>query len=190
MSEIIKRGDIYYADLGEGKGSEQKGYRPVLIIQNNIGNKYSPTVIVAAITSSNDKNNIPTHVPLDSCKYNLPKNSIVLLEQVRTIDKTRLNNKVGRLDNKIMDFIDRSLDISLGLGDARFNESYVYEKLDKIKKLDVLINKYKHKENTDITMQKLERISVMGDIINYCKNFNIDCRIYLEGFTTQEKIAV
>ncbi len=98
---IIKRGEIYYANLSPVIGSEQDGIRPVLIVQNDIGNKYSPTVIVVAITSKT-KSNLPTHIKIDGQKYGLEKNSIILAEQIRTLDKSRLIKKVGKLDDDIM----------------------------------------------------------------------------------------
>lgn len=110
----IIRGDIYFADLSPVVGSEQGGLRPILVIQNNIGNKYSPTIIVAAITSQLSKAKIPTHVELKSSTYNLPKDSVVLLEQIRTIDKKRLNEKVCTLDYKKMKEVDKAILISLG----------------------------------------------------------------------------
>ncbi len=112
----VKRGDIYYADLSPVVGSEQGGVRPVLIVQNDIGNKYSPTVIAAAITSQQDKTNLPTHIRVDADGCGLSKNSIVLLEQVRTIDKQRLKEKMGSLDTGAMDKINRALSVSFGLG--------------------------------------------------------------------------
>jgi len=111
----IKRGDMFYADLSPVRGSEQGGVRPVLIIQNNIGNKYSPTVIVAAITSKINKGKLPTHVELDTGHYKIPKNSVILLEQIRTIDKTRLEEKIGTLDDRTMAKVNRALSISLGI---------------------------------------------------------------------------
>ena len=111
----IKRGDMFYANLSPVKGSEQGGVRPVLIIQNNIGNKYSPTVIVAAITSKINKGKLPTHVELDTTHYKIPKNSVILLEQIRTIDKTRLEEKIGTLDERTMERVNRALAISLGI---------------------------------------------------------------------------
>ena len=99
----VKRGDIYYADLSPVVGSEQGGVRPVLIVQNDIGNKFSPTVIAAAITSQKDKTNLPTHIEVDAGHCGLAKDSIVLLEQVRTIDKRRLREKMGALDGGDMD---------------------------------------------------------------------------------------
>ena len=111
----VKRGDIYYADLSPVVGSEQGGIRPVLIVQNDVGNKHSPTIIVAAITSKQNKAKLPTHVELDSQKYALVKDSVVLLEQLRTIDKTRLKDKVCHLDHQILVKIDKALEISLEL---------------------------------------------------------------------------
>jgi len=113
----IKRGDVFFADLSPVRGSEQGGQRPVLIVQNDIGNKYSPTVIVAAITAKIAKAKLPTHVEVEASTVGLIKDSVVLLEQVRTIDKTRLIQKLGHLDSKIMIRVDRALIISLGLSD-------------------------------------------------------------------------
>ena len=118
MPMIIKRGDIYYADLSPVIGSEQGGIRPVLIIQNDVGNKYSPTVIAAAITSQQDKTNLPTHIKVEAADCGLSKDSIVLLEQVRTIDKKRLREKMGTLDVKAMGQIDKALSVSFGLGNG------------------------------------------------------------------------
>ena len=119
---LIRRGDIFYADLRPVVGSEQGGVRPVLIIQNDVGNRHSPTVICAAITSQMNKAKLPvhtwcslTHVELDCTKYALVKDSVVLLEQLRTIDKTRLKDKVCHLDNQILIKIDKALEISLEL---------------------------------------------------------------------------
>ena len=111
----MKRGDVYYADLRPVVGSEQGGIRPVLIIQNDVGNKHSPTVICAAITSQIHKAKLPTHVELNCSEYDLAKDSVVLLEQLRTIDKKRLKDKVCHLDNQILDKIDKALGISLEL---------------------------------------------------------------------------
>lgn len=112
---VIRRGDIFYADLRPVIGSEQGGVRPVLIIQNDVGNRHSPTVICAAITSQMNKAKLPTHVELDSRKYDLVKDSVVLLEQLRTIDKKRLKDKVCHLDSKILVKIDKALEVSLEL---------------------------------------------------------------------------
>lgn len=111
----IKRGEIYYADLSPVIGSEQGGIRPVLIVQNDVGNKYSPTVIAAAITSQREKSKLPTHIELPALDCGLQKNSIVLLEQIRTIDKKRLKEKMGMLDNTSMTMIDNALSVSFGL---------------------------------------------------------------------------
>ena len=112
---MILRGDIYYADLRPVVGSEQGGIRPVLIVQNDIGNRHSPTVICAAITSQMHKAKLPTHVALDSDKYDLAKDSVVLLEQLRTIDKKRLKEKIGRIDDKLIEKVNTALMISFGL---------------------------------------------------------------------------
>ena len=111
----IKRGEIYYADLSPVIGSEQGGIRPVLIIQNDVGNKYSPTVIAAAITSQKDKTKLPTHITVGAENCGLSKDSIVLLEQVRTIDKKRLKEKMGSLDSDAMNKVDKALTVSFGL---------------------------------------------------------------------------
>lgn len=114
----IRRGDIYYADLSPVVGSEQGGVRPVLIVQNDVGNRFSPTVIAAAITSQRAKANLPTHIMLHSQNTGLSKDSVVLLEQVRTIDKHRLKERMGRVDPVSMTQIDQALSISFGLSDA------------------------------------------------------------------------
>lgn len=112
---MIRRGDIYYADLRPVIGSEQGGVRPVLIIQNDMGNKHSPTVICAAITSKMNKAKLPTHIELDMKKYGIVKDSVILLEQIRTIDKSRLKERVCHLDDEILQDINRALCISLAL---------------------------------------------------------------------------
>ena len=113
---IVKRGDIYYADLSPVVGSEQGGIRPVLVIQNDIGNKYSPTVIAAAITSQINKAKMPTHIELAAKDYGLNKDYVILLEQIRTIDKRRLREKIGRIDDGLMASVNNALSISFGLG--------------------------------------------------------------------------
>lgn len=111
----VKRGEIYYADLSPVVGSEQGGLRPVLIVQNDVGNKFSPTVIAAAITSQKEKSRLPTHIELEiGC--GLAKDSVVLLEQIRTIDKKRLKEKMGRVDDSSMSQINQALSVSFGLG--------------------------------------------------------------------------
>ena len=111
----IKRGDIFYADLSPVIGSEQGGIRPVIIIQNDVGNRHSPTVICAAITSKMNKAKLPTHVELDASKYQLVKNSVILLEQIRTIDKQRLKDFICHVDKRMMARIDEALLVSLEL---------------------------------------------------------------------------
>lgn len=111
----IRRGDIYYADLSPVVGSEQGGVRPVLIVQNDTGNKYSPTVIAAAITSQINKARLPTHIELSAMEFGLSKNSVILLEQVRTIDKTRLKEKMGHLDEGLMAKVNEAISVSFGL---------------------------------------------------------------------------
>lgn len=112
---IIRRGDIYYADLRPVVGSEQGGIRPVLIIQNDVGNKHSPTVICAAITSRMNKAKLPTHVELDTKKCDMIKDSVILLEQLRTIDKQRLKEKICHIDQELLDEVDCALKVSLEL---------------------------------------------------------------------------
>ena len=111
----IKKGDLYFADLSPVTGSEQGGVRPVLVVQNDVGNKYSPTIIVAAITSKRNKADLPTHVAIDADGNGLSKNSIVLMEQLRTIDKRRLKDKVCHLDDAMLDKVNHALEISLEL---------------------------------------------------------------------------
>jgi mRNA interferase MazF len=111
----IKRGDIYYADLSPVVGSEQGGVRPVLIVQNDVGNKYSPTVIAAAITSQINKAKMPTHIEINAEDYGLTKDSVILLEQVRTIDKKRLRERIGHLNEGLMDKVNDAIEISFGL---------------------------------------------------------------------------
>ena len=113
----VKRGEIYYADLSPVVGSEQGGIRPVLIVQNDIGNRYSPTVIAAAITSQKEKTHLPTHIEVKSRDCGLTRDSIVLLEQIRTLDKKRLREKMGRLSDNSMTEINDALKVSFGLGD-------------------------------------------------------------------------
>ena len=114
---IVKRGDIFYADLSPVIGSEQGGIRPVLVVQNDVGNKYSPTIIVAAITSQINKAKLPTHLEISALEYGLTKDSVVLLEQIRTIDKRRLREKIGHFDEEMMNKVNDALMISFGLID-------------------------------------------------------------------------
>ncbi len=110
----IKRGELYYADLSPVVGSEQGGIRPVLVVQNDVGNKYSPTVIAAAVTSKINKAKLPTHIELSSNSYGLQKDSVILLEQIRTLDKRRLKERIGELNESTMTRVDKAILISLG----------------------------------------------------------------------------
>ena len=112
---IVKKGDLYFADLSPVIGSEQGGVRPVLVVQNNVGNKYSPTKIVAAVTSQKHKAQLPTHVSIDAAGNGLSKNSVVLLEQLRTIDKSRLRERIGTLNQELMPDVNEALGVSLGI---------------------------------------------------------------------------
>ena len=114
MNTVVRRGDIYYADLSPVVGSEQGGLRPVLIIQNDIGNRYSPTVIAAAITSRMSKTHLPTHIDIYADQVGLAKDSVILLEQIRTLDKRRLKERIGELPSDTMSKVDRAILISLG----------------------------------------------------------------------------
>ena len=114
----VKRGELYYADLSPVVGSEQGGIRPVLVVQNDVGNKYSPTIIAAAVTSKINKAKLPTHISLPADKYGLNKDSVVLLEQIRTLDKKRLKEKIGELPISMMTKVNEALLISLGFYDT------------------------------------------------------------------------
>ena len=112
---IVRRGEIYYADLSPVVGSEQGGMRPVLIVQNDVGDRYSPTVIAAAITSQQNKAKLPTHIEISAKAVGLSRNSVVLLEQIRTLDKRRLKEKMGTLDTQLMQRVDDAIAVSFGL---------------------------------------------------------------------------
>ena len=111
----VKRGEVFYADLSPVVGSEQGGVRPVLIVQNDVGNRHSPTVIAAAITSKQDKTNLPTHIGIKAGTGGLTRDSVVLLEQVRTLDKRRLRERMGRVDSAVMEQVDAAIAVSFGL---------------------------------------------------------------------------
>ena len=117
-SDMIRRGELYYADLSPVVGSEQGGVRPVLVVQNDVGNKYSPTVIAAAVTSKLSKARLPTHIELSAADYGLTKDSVVLLEQIRTLDKRRLKERIGLLGDDVMRRVDMALKISLGFAET------------------------------------------------------------------------
>ncbi len=115
---LIRRGDIFYADLSPVVGSEQGGLRPVLIVQNDVGNKFSPTVIAAAITSQISKTKLPTHIGVYADSYGLAKDSVILLEQIRTLDKQRLKEKMGHLDEAVMEKVNEAISVSFGLSEG------------------------------------------------------------------------
>ncbi len=119
VEPIVKRGEIYYADLSPVVGSEQGGVRPVLIVQNDTGNRHSPTVIAAAITSQTGKAKLPTHIELAAERCGLPKDSVILLEQIRTLDKRRLREYMGKVDSAVMEQVDTAIAVSFGLGRSR-----------------------------------------------------------------------
>ena len=121
MESTVRRGDIFYADLSPVVGSEQGGTRPVLIVQNDTGNRYSPTVIAAAITSQTGKARLPTHISIAGGSVGLSKDSVILLEQIRTIDKRRLREHMGKLDDQHMLLVDEAIAVSFGLQEARYN---------------------------------------------------------------------
>ena len=118
---IVKKGDLYFADLSPVVGSEQGGVRPVLVVQNDVGNKYSPTIIVAAVTLQTSKANLPTHVEFSDTQEGLSKNSVVLLEQLRTIDKQRLKERIGALSDSQLPDVDAALGVSLGIANLPHN---------------------------------------------------------------------
>lgn len=126
----VKRGDIFYADLSPVVGSEQGGLRPVLIVQNDIGNRYSPTVIAAAITSRLDKAKLPTHIDVYAEEFGLAKNSVVLLEQIRTLDKRRLREKMGHLDELLMQKVNNAITISFGLASEQYEHNDISASAD------------------------------------------------------------
>ncbi len=115
---IVKKGDLFFADLSPVVGSEQGGVRPVLVVQNDVGNKYSPTIIVAAVTSQTGKAKLPTHVRLNAAQGGLSKDSVVLLEQLRTIDKQRLKERIGTLNERQIPDVEKALSISLGIANG------------------------------------------------------------------------
>ncbi len=122
-NNLVRRGEIYYADLSTVVGSEQGGMRPVLIVQNDVGNRYSPTVIAAAITSQQNKARLPTHIEIEARTYGLSKNSVVLLEQIRTLDKKRLRERMGCLDRGMMHKVDDAIAVSFGLQNGEVENS-------------------------------------------------------------------
>ena len=185
--KIIKRGDIFMADLGTTVGSEQGGYRPVIVIQNNIGNKYSPTVIVASITSQINKAKLPTHVEL-SKEYGLEKDSVVLLEQIRTLDKRRLKEKVTTVSEKNICEIDKALKISISKEidivdkELELIKKNIGVKVESVKILDIVI--YHHLEKgRDISLiqeDMIERKERILELEAYCKEHGQDIKNYYD----------
>lgn len=159
----VKRGEIYYADLSPVIGSEQGGVRPVLIVQNDIGNKYSPTVIAAAITSQCGKNKLPTHIEIDAKQSGLNKNSIVLLEQMRTIDKSRLKEKTGELSVTLMNYINSAISVSLGLNVVHLSNKvgawFKVPNLPTRKKLLILVSLYDQKKRSITEIEHVSKSS-------------------------------
>lgn len=191
----IKRGDIYYVDFGETKGSEQGGIRPCVIIQNDIGNKFSPTVIVNCITSQIAKAKLPTHVEISS-KSGLKKDSIVLCEQVKTIDKTRLIKYIGRVDGAIMNKIDIANGVSIGLEKPKNNIIRIIEnKLKQIEENEIVIanmtmNGFKNEEIISHFVKGRE--IGLKDLEVFCKENNIDYRRYYKPYNcrVESRLAV
>lgn len=172
---FYNRGDIFYSDLSPTVGSEQGGMRPVVIIQNNTGNKYSPTVIVAAITSQITKAKLPTHVELKAKEYGLIKDSVVLCEQVRTLDKKRLKTKIGHISNEKMNQIDKATEVSVGLKIQQpiiktIDLTYIRDSIDTINEITEEYEIY-HTESAKRIMD-----SCIVRLFKYCKKNNIDAK--------------
>lgn len=199
MSEItkfsrrIRLGDIYYADLGVGRQSIQGGYRPVIVFQNDIGNKYAPIVNVFCITrASNNKPKLPTHVPIGR-EAGLREDSIIMVEQVFTLNKTDLKEYVGRCTEETLQEIWKAIAIQSGKIKPKFDINHVKQLINKIKELDDFINRYKYKYNIDDEI--LEKSLLLAEIMKYCDDYNVDYRNILieNGIITEKqlrKIAV
>lgn len=177
----IKRGDIFWADLGNTGGCEQGGVRPVVILQNNIGNRYSPTVIVAAITSQADKAKLPTHVEISSQEYGLSKDSLILLEQIRTLDKKRLGDYVSTLSIEDMEKVDRALGVSI---EINTKDPIALEKVYEIKGIKKFIQIWLEKSN-DLKAIEEDLLSLKlltRELEEYClmKKINLNYYINLE----------
>ena len=187
ISIEVKRGDLFWIDLGnEGRGCEQRGKRPCVVIQNNIGNRHSPCIIVGVITSKLDKTKLPTHVGIQG--FGLPKNSVVLLEQIKTLDKTRLGEKIGRVDQETLKKIDNAILISMGLSTNNTtkkiekNESEYDER--KVKLMERHINKLKNLEDYTTDPKKKKMYSINVNIFSimtkaYCTLFGKENRCLL-----------
>lgn len=190
----VKRSDIYYANMGSGEGSEQSGIRPVVIIQNDLGNTYSPTVIVATITSQLSKAKLPTHVLIqDYEKYGLNKESVVLLEQLRTIDKKRLLQYVGTLDELMMAKVDRAMSISVDLSKKlpidmikidRYIKNKIKNELDYIHRIESIIA---DTESAIVRRNLLEeRQSYLDNLEEYCKNNGLNYRDFYVKYNKKD----
>lgn len=178
---IVKRGDIFYADLSPVVGSEQGGVRPVLVIQNNIGNKHSPTVMVAAITSQINKAKLPTHIEINAKQYGLPKDSVILLEQVRTIDKKRLTERIGICkDEIIIKKIEKAIRIQTGMMQPKENLNYINSLKKKILDLDLIIKKCKSR-GLNYDDEITEKIFLIAELKIYCDEYCIDYRRFIKN---------
>ena len=187
-NKIVKRGDIYYADLGNNKGSIQSGMRPVVVYQNDVGNKYSTIVNVYSITSKK-KTSMPTHVKIGT-ECGLEKESTVTVEQVFTLNQSDLIEYIGKCTDKVYKEICKAVKIQHGWTDVRFNENYIRERMYKINKLDILIEKYQNTQ-FETLMEKYEKIALMGEIITYCNSFGVNPKNYLQSDNnTYNEIAI
>ena len=182
----FKRGDIFYADFGEGIGSEQGGIRPVIIVQNNTGNRFSPTVIVSPLTSKLLKTKLPTHVMIRASQSGLPKDSIALTEQVRVLDKSRIKSYITSVDRLTLARLNEALEISLGLADN--NDKIAERTANEIKVIDMVIAKCMKLFGNNITAVKdelREREVKMNELETYCRNKRINIDSYYSIEDTQ-----
>lgn len=175
----VKRGDIFWADLGNSGGCEQGGVRPVVILQNNIGNRYSPTVIVAAITSQANKAKLPTHVEISSQEYGLSKDSLILLEQIRTLDKKRIKGYAATLSTTDMEKVDRALGVSI---EINTKDPIALEKVYEIKGIKKFIQIWLERSSDLKTIEKdlLELKLLTKELEDYCLIKKIDINYYID----------
>lgn len=183
VTNLVLRGQIYMADLGIGKGSEQSGLRPVIVVQNDVGNKFSPTVIVATITSRINKAKLPTHVLIDT-ECGLEQTSVALFEQIRTIDKSRLSKYIGKVDENTLDKINKAINISFDLEVKKSNTDKILEnKLSKIDELSIMIDKMLMKTNnkfTDLILDFFEERNLyIEDFKEFAIKNSIDWKAYI-----------
>ena len=179
MNFNFKRGDIFYADFGEGIGSEQGGIRPVVIVQNNVGNKFSPTLIVSPLTSKMTKAKLPTHVMIRVSESGLPKDSVALTEQVRVLDKSRIKSYVNSLPEDILDELDEALEVSVGL--TKRSELKAKQLTSEIKIIDILIEKCMKLFGGNINSIKeelKEREIKVNELETYCKTKRLNINNY------------